>query len=386
MLAALTALAPLAVDAYLPAFPTMADDFNVPVQRIELTLSVFLIGFAFGQLTGGPFSDHFGRRTAIFSGLVLFLLGSIGIVMGSSLETLWASRFLQALGGGMSIVNSSAIVRDIYKGADSARAMSRISAIMMVAPMLAPFLGSAILHLGSWRIIFVILAIYAVALLLTLKVHLPETRQLNGLPSLSPFKRYRQILTHRRALGYLMSVALGYGAMFAFITGSSSVYMAHFGVSLALFPVLFGANVVMLLIFNKINARIVHRYTPKRLLALAQYTQIFIGLSLLSLMTLSEISLWQMVLGIMLFIGLQGFIVSNGTASTLEYFPQSAATATALIGATGFTLGGLSGAVIGIFGDGSPLFLMLIMTASVICGVVLRKSLHRGQTLLADSD
>ncbi|TVQ67870.1 MAG: Bcr/CflA family efflux MFS transporter [Oceanospirillales bacterium] len=386
MLAALTALAPLAVDAYLPAFPTMAQDFDVAVQQIELTLSVFLIGFALGQLTGGPFSDHFGRRTAIFTGLSLFLLGTLGIVFGQSIETLWGSRFLQALGGGISIVNSSAIVRDIYKGADSARAMSRISAIMMVAPMMAPFLGSAILQVGSWRIIFIVLVLYAITLLFTLKKHLPETRQSNGQPRLSPFKRYQQVITHRRALGYILAVAMGYGAMFAFITGSSSVYMGYFGASTALFPVLFGANVVMLLIFNKINARIVHRFTPKRLLAVAQYIQIFVGLSLISLITMTGLELWQMVVGIMLFIGLQGFIVSNGTASTLEFFPHSAATATALVGATGFALGGISGAIIGIFGDGSPLFLMITMTLAVICGVVLRKLLHHRQTLYLKTD
>ncbi len=381
MLAALTALAPLAVDAYLPAFPTMAIDFAVPVQQIELTLSLFLIGFALGQLTGGPFSDHFGRRTAIFTGLFLFLLGTLGIVLGQSIEMLWASRFLQALGGGISIVNSSAIVRDIYQGADSARAMSRISAIMMVAPMMAPFLGSAILHLANWRIIFVILSLYAVILLVTLTLYLPETRRTTGQTHASPWERYKSVLTHRRALGYVLSVALGYAAMFAFITGSSSVYMGYFGASTALFPVLFGANVVMLLIINKINARIVHRFTPKRLLALAQYTQIALGLCLVSIMILAEIELWQMVTGIMLFIGLQGFIVSNGTASTLEFFPQNAATATALVGATGFALGGLAGALVGIFSDGSPLFLVITMTLAVTCGVVLRKQLHHGQAL-----
>lgn len=381
MLAALTALAPLAVDAYLPAFPTMAKDFDIPIRDIELTLSVFLIGFALGQLTGGPFSDHFGRRLAIFTGLVLFTLGSTGILFGQSLESLWLFRFIQALGGGISIVNSSAIVRDISRGAESARSMSRISAIMMVAPMLAPFLGSLMLTLGSWRLIFLLLSIYAVILLITLQRFLPETRHVSTKAPISPLKRYHQLLTDRRALGYVLSVGLGYAAMFAFITGSSSIYMGHFGASTSLFPLLFGANVVMLIAFNKLNARIVHRFSPKRLLAVGQYLQIIIGLTLVILIGFSDITLWQLVLGIMLFIGLQGFVVSNGTASTLEFFPESAATATALVGATGFTLGGLSGAIVGVFGDGSPMFLMLVMTSAVLSAILLRKALHKGQTL-----
>lgn len=385
MLAGLTALGPLAIDAYLPAFPDMAADLSVSVQSIELTVSLFLAGFALGQLAGGPFSDHYGRRAAIFTGLTLFGIGTLGIMLSPQVETVWIARFIQAFGGGVSVVNSAAIVRDLFRGADSARAMSRIAAIMMVAPMLAPVLGSVMLHLGSWRSIFLVLLVYTLTLLLTLAYKMPETRQVQDLPAISPLRRYLQVIRHRRALGFLVAVAFSHAAMFAFITGSSGVYMAHFGASAATFPLLFGANVVVLLICNQINIRIVHRFTPQRLLMLAQWTQGFIGCSLLSIIWLGEIQLWQLVPGIMLFIGLQGFIISNGMASTIEFFPQSAATATALVGATGFALGGLSGALIGLLGDGSPLPMVAVMTGSVLVGITLRTLLHRDQATTTDT-
>ncbi|KDE41234.1 MAG: multidrug effflux MFS transporter [Nitrincola lacisaponensis] len=385
MLAGLTALGPLAIDAYLPAFPDMAADLNVSVQSIELTVSLFLAGFALGQLAGGPFSDHYGRRAAIFTGLTLFGIGTLGILLSPQVETVWVARFIQAFGGGVSVVNSAAIVRDLFRGADSARAMSRIAAIMMVAPMLAPVLGSVMLHLGSWRSIFLVLLVYTLTLLLTLAYKMPETRQVPDLPAISPLRRYLQVIRHRRALGFLVAVAFSHAAMFAFITGSSGVYMAHFGASAATFPLLFGANVVVLLICNQINIRIVHRFTPQRLLMLAQWTQGLIGCSLLSIIWLGEIQLWQLVPGIMLFIGLQGFIISNGMASTIEFFPQSAATATAMVGATGFALGGLSGALIGLLGDGSPLPMIAVMTGSVLVGITLRTLLHRNQATTTDT-
>lgn len=377
MLAGLTALAPLAIDAYLPAFPSMAADLDVSVQHIELTVSLFLAGFALGQLTGGPFSDHYGRRTAIFTGLTLFILGTFGILISPQIETVWIARFVQAFGGGISVVNSAAIVRDLYRGADSARAMSKIAAIMMVAPMLAPVLGSLLLHIGNWRGIFLVLLVYAITLLLTLRLKLPETRQQQDFPAISPLQRYLQVMRHRQALGFLVSVAFSFAAMFAFITGAAGVYMQHFGASASIFPLLFGANVVVLLICNHINIRIVHRFTPQRLLATAQWAQWFIGCVLLAATWLIDLQLWQLVPAMMLFIGLQGFVISNGMASTIEYFPQSAATATALVGASGFALGGLSGALLSVFGDGSPVPMVAIMTLSVLTGILLRILLHR---------
>lgn len=377
MLAGLTALAPLAIDAYLPAFPSMAADLDVSVQHIELTVSLFLAGFALGQLTGGPFSDHYGRRTAIFTGLILFILGTFGILISPQIETVWIARFVQAFGGGISVVNSAAIVRDLYRGADSARAMSKIAAIMMVAPMLAPVLGSLLLHIGNWRGIFLVLLVYAITLLLTLRLKLPETRQQQDFPAISPLQRYLQVMRHRQALGFLVSVAFSFAAMFAFITGAAGVYMQHFGASASIFPLLFGANVVVLLICNHINIRIVHRFTPQRLLATAQWAQWFIGCVLLAATWLIDLQLWQLVPAMMLFIGLQGFVISNGMASTIEYFPQSAATATALVGASGFALGGLSGALLSVFGDGSPVPMVAIMTLSVLTGILLRILLHR---------
>lgn len=377
MLAGLTALAPLAIDAYLPAFPDMVADLQVPVGHIELTVSLFLAGFALGQLTGGPFSDHYGRRTAIFTGLTLFILGTLGILISPQIETVWISRFIQAFGGGISVVNSAAIVRDLFRGADSARAMSRIAAIMMVAPMLAPVLGSLLLHIGNWRSIFLVLLIYAITLLLTLRLKLPETRQQQDLSRISPLRRYLEVIRHRQALGFLFSVAFSYAAMFAFITGAAGVYMKQFGASTSIFPLLFGANVVVLLICNQINIRIVHRFTPQGLLAKAQWAQLSIGCLLISITLFSHIQLWQLVPGIMLFIGLQGFVISNGMASTMEFFPHNAATATALVGSSGFALGGLSGALLGFLGDGTPVPMIAIMTLSILTGILLRIILHR---------
>lgn len=381
MLAALTALAPLAIDAYLPAIPSMARSLNVSISEVELTLSLFLAGFGLGQLFGGPLSDHFGRRFAILSGLALFTLGTLAVLLSPSIEFIWAARFLQAFGGGISVVNSAAIVRDLYQGRESAQALSRIAAIMMAAPLLAPVLGSALLWISGWQGIFITLFIYALLLALTLWRFLPETRRASQQSRQSPLQRYFSILKHRRAMGFVCSVAFSYAGMFAFITGSAGVYMEHFGISPQLFPVLFGANVVTLLLCNQINIRLLHRYAPRLLLARAQWLQA----ALASVLTLGLLALDLPLLGvlplIMLFIGLQGFIMSNGMAGTTEYFPHSAASATAFVGALGFSLGALSGTLVGLLGESSPLAMAWVMLGCVGCGLTLRLILHARQAI-----
>lgn len=379
MLAALTALAPLAVDAYLPAFPAMAHSLAVPVQQIELTLSLFLAGFALGQLVGGSVSDHYGRRRAIFLGLSLFALGTLLILFSGRIDSIWLGRFIQALGGGISVVNSAAIVRDLHSGRDSARALSRIAAIMMMAPMLAPVLGSLLLALGGWRTIFAFLFLYALLLSAALWYWLPETRCSVPTPHVNPLRRYLHILRQPTALGYLLSVACGYAMMFAFITGSAAIYMKHYQIPPLWFPLLFGANVVALLLCNRINIRLLQRLQPRTLLQRAQWAQLLLGLVAIIALSFYALPVGGFLPLVMLMVGLQGFVVSNGMAATTELFPHSAASATALVGAAGFGCGAISGTLVGLLGDGSPLPVMIIMTLAVATGITLRSALHRNR-------
>lgn len=372
LLAALTALAPLAIDAYLPAMPSMAIDFMSSIHDIELSLSLFLAGFSIGQLIGGPLSDHFGRRTTVLTGLTLFALGTLGIVLCSSLPSLLGFRCLQALGGGMAIVNSGAIIRDISSGRDSARNLSHMAFIMMIAPLLAPVIGATILHISSWHGIFVFLLIYTLIVGFLFYKNIPETKVQHP-HKISTVQRYLQVLKHRHALGYLFALCCAYGGMFAFITGSPSVYIGYFNISESIYPLFFGANIVFMLIANRLNVVLLRHFEPNQLLSLGQVIQLISGGVLLAYIIFSgapELSL--VVFMIMLFVGSQGFIVSNATSSTIEFFPHNSGTASALLGASGFATGALTGSLVGLFGDGTPFPMALIMTACIVAGISLR--------------
>lgn len=378
-LAALTAMAPLAIDAYLPAMPEMSAFFNVSIHDAELSLSLFLAGFAIGQIVGGPFSDHFGRRTATGTGISLFCLGTLGIILSPSMEWVWLFRVIEAIGGGLAVVNSAAVIRDLSHGQDSARHLSNMAIIMMLAPLLAPLIGMLLLHMSGWRLIFSFLLVYGLVIGSALFFKLSETRQIHEHRP-SAFRRYKMVLSNRYAVGFVLSQCFALGGMFAFITGSPSVYMGYFGISETIYPFLFGVNVVAMMVFNRLNIRLLNRYAAQGLLTVGQIGQLITAVLLFAYISLSSSpSLYVVVPLIIVFIGIMGLIVSNATSSTVEFFPTNSATATAVLGAAGFTTGALTGSLVGLLGDGSPWPMAFIMLLCAITGPLLRRVMQGAQ-------
>lgn len=383
LMATLAALAPLAIDAYLPAIPSIAGGFAAPIHDAEFSISLFLGGFCVGQLVGGPYSDHFGRRRGILTGLTLFAIGSAGAALSPSMEWFWAFRLLQAVGGGIVAVNPSAVVRDISVGEQSARYLSHIGLIMMLAPLLAPIMGAFILHLGGWQWIFLFLLVYCLLIALAISRRMPETRRVLEIPHQQPlFQRYGQVLSHPQAMGYLFSASLAMGAMFTFITASPSLYMDYFGISEAIYPLLFGANIIVMITANRLNVRLLSKHGPARLLWLGQACQLLAGSVLLTYVWLSsQPQLAAIVAMVMVCIGSQGLIMANATTGTIEFFPHNSGTATALLGASGFAAGSLTGSLVAALGDGTPIPMALVMLICYLVAPLLRMLLQRPHPL-----
>jgi DHA1 family bicyclomycin/chloramphenicol resistance-like MFS transporter len=372
LIAALSALAPLGTDAYLPAMPIMAQSLHSTIHDIELSLSLFLAGFSVGQLMGGPLSDHFGRRPLVLTGLIVFGLGTLAIIFCSNLTELLLFRAIQALGGGLAFVNSNAIIRDISSGQDSARNLSYIAVIMMMAPLLAPMLGSSLLQFFSWHSIFTFLLIYTVLITASIYYHIPETRVISD-QKISTIHRYWMVISHRRAIGYLCASCCSYGGMFAFITASPSVYMGYFELSTLFYPVVFGANIISTVLMTRLNVMLLTRFSAHQILSAGQFMQVGIGLSLLSYILIIALpSLSVVVALVMLFVGMQGLIVANAISSAIEFFPNNSGTASALLGASGFATGAFTGMCVGLLGDGTAYPMALVMAMSAVSGLLLR--------------
>jgi MFS transporter, DHA1 family, multidrug resistance protein len=356
LVAANTALAPFAIDAYLPAMGVLAETLGASVHHTELSLSVFLGGFALGQLTGGPLSDRLGRRPVLFLGLSVFVLASLAIIQVASLHQLWGWRFVQGIGGGACVVNSAAIVRDCFSGREAARVMSTMAMIMMLAPLVAPLVGSGLLYLGDWWLIFAFLAGYALFLMWLLGTHLPETRDPSHPPA-SPrqvLRNYVSVFTHREAMGYVVAASMSFAGLFAFVTASPFLYLEHFGLTPAHYPLVFGVNVLAMAGSNRLNIRLLRWRSPQQNLRLGLAVQLAASATLVLLVATGMDTLWTMVPPVMLFAGTIGLIAPNAITSLLDHFQHMSATAAALQGSLQFSCGALAGVLVGAFEVDSP--------------------------------
>lgn len=351
LVAANTALAPFAIDAYLPAMGIIAESVGASIHRTELSISIFLFGFALGQLCFGPLSDRMGRKPVLLGGLVVFMLASLAITTVDSLSSLLAWRFVQALGGGACVVNSAAIVRDCFSGREAAKVMSTMAMIMMLAPLVAPAVGSLLLHVAGWWLIFVFLAVYAGFLLWLLGTRLPETRDMS-LPAASlrqVMRNYASVLKHREGMGYICAVAASFAGLFAFVTASPFLYLDYFGLSSTTYPLVFGVNVLVIALSNRVNIYLLRKRTPQQNLRLGLLIQLVAALGLVLATALNVASLMVVVPLIMLFTGMIGLITPNAISALLDHFGHISATATALLGGIQFTCGALAGVMVGLF-------------------------------------
>lgn len=351
-LAALVALTPFSIDSYLPAIPAMAEALGTGVARVQHSVSSFLLGFAIGQLLGGPLSDRWGRRLVGTIGLLVYIATSLMVLFASHVDHLIILRFLQAIGGGFATVICAAIVRDLYRGRQAAKIISMISTMMLVAPLIAPVIGSLLLVAAGWQSIFIFLLLYGAAMLVLVRFLLPETvsrfsrvrRQRT--PKSSLVRNYGQVLRNRRALGFLAAQSCVSGSMFIYITTAPFVFMEFFEVPASHFPIYFGICVLGLICMVQVNIRLLNFFEPRNILLVGIILQgLGCGLLLLGTMTgVKEILLWMVPL--VLVISCIGITGPNATACFLEFFPRISGSANALYGATIFITGGLLGGIV----------------------------------------
>ena len=381
-LAALVALTPFAIDTYLPAIPAMAEALGVQVAQVQHSVSSYLLGFAIGQLCGGPLSDRWGRILVGTIGLSVFIASTALILFANTVEALVILRFLQALGGGFAAVICGAIVRDLYHGREAARIMSMIATMMLIAPLVAPVIGSTLLTFGDWHAIFVFLLVYSVLMMGLVRGILPETvsrfrrarRQRESRRML--LRNYGQIFRCRRALGFLFAQGLVSGCMFIYITTAPFVFMEHFGVSAANFPLLFGSCVLALVVMVQLNIRLLKVFEPRQILLAGISLQLFSCVLLLAstLYFGAEQALLAWMIPLVMAMGAIGIITPNSAACYLEFFPKISGTANALYGATLFIAGGLLGGLVNGILNGTlvPIAVGMVCCAALALGCVLQ--------------
>ncbi|WP_027859292.1 multidrug effflux MFS transporter [Marinobacterium jannaschii] len=381
-LACLMALAPFAIDTYLPSLPDIAKEFSAELHQVEASVAIYMLGYAIGQLFGGPLSDQMGRRLTAVLGCSLFMISSLLLAVSDSIDQLLLFRLIQAVGGGTATVVAAATVRDRFRGREAARVMSLIGMIMMGAPLIAPAVGAGILHFSGWRMIFVALAIYGGIAMTVSLLNLPSVtgRQKASASDQAPADKskrglkaalagYTAVLKNGPARGYILTVGLAFSTMFIFLTESSFIYIVHFEVSPNHFPLLFGANIIVMMLFNRLNMRLLDRYSPHQLLRAGVSLQLTCAI-LLALSVQSGIINLPLAVGlIMLTIGSLGMVFANGVSCYLEFFPNNAGTANAVMGCSQNIIAATAGSSATLLHDGTLAPVTLLMAATALGAV-----------------
>ena len=360
-------LGPFAIDTYLPAFPLMADALGVDIQRVALSISIYMFAFAVGQLIGGALSDKFGRRRVLISGLLLFAGASFLIAQVESLEWLLLGRVLQAIGGGWTGVSIPALVRDRVQGRQAAKLFSMIGLVAIVAPAIAPAIGNMLLQIGGWALIFQFLGVYALCLLplLGVTVFRSPRRPPPQRGATTIVARYLSVLREHRALPHIGWQAAGFGGLIIFVTWSAFIYQVHYEQSPDAFTLLFACNIVTMFACNLLNRFLLNRRSSLQILRAATQVQAAAAAWLLAVALLDG-PLLAFLPGMMLYAGTLGAISPNNQACFLEYFPSSSGSAAALMGTATFGLGGIASALTTLL----PQSLLSVTLCMMACALI----------------
>jgi MFS transporter, DHA1 family, multidrug resistance protein len=369
LLGAIIALAPLSIDLYLPALPTIQQALGGSAAQGQLTLSVYFLGLALGQLIYGPVSDRIGRRKPLYFGLALYALAALGCTFATRIDSLIALRFLQALGGCAGMVIVRAVVRDLYTPQEMARVLSMLLLVMGVAPILAPVIGSWIFVALGWQAVFGVLAVYGVACLIMAANYLPETLAKPGeaLQFIRVLKGYGRLLRHRRFMGYALSGGIAQASMFAYIAVSSFVFIEFYALSPTQYGLLFGVNAFGLILGSQINNWMLTRYRSERVLRSALLAYSFFGVVLAITVTAGLGGLPGVLIPLWCCIASLGFTFPNSTAAAMAPFGDRAGMAAALLGTLQYGLAALTSGVVASLHDGTAQPMALTIA---ICGLL----------------
>jgi DHA1 family bicyclomycin/chloramphenicol resistance-like MFS transporter len=378
----LTAIAPLAIDMYLPALPEIARNLGIEVGAVQFTLSIFMIGMAVGQAFYGPIADRWGRRGPLLVGMAVFSLAAVGCACAQSMKSLLLWRLVMALGGSASMVIPRAVVRDLFAEKDSARVYSVLMLILGVSPILAPTLGGQMLGVTGWRGIFWVLGAVGVAggaaVAWGLPESLPREKRVTTGGVGRVLRTYGVLLADRKFLGAVIAAGCTMGSLFAYLTASSFVFIELHKLTPQQYALVFGFNAIGLIAASQINLWLVGRYSLWQVLSGAFIANVISGLLLVLAVATGWGGLPAIIGLIFVSMSAAGVIFPNISALAMSPFGAVAGSTSALLGVFQFGVGALSGALVGVFHNGTAMPMAVGLAVCAIAGWAALRTMARG--------
>lgn len=375
-LSTIAAFAPFSTDIYLASMPIIQKEMHASVAQVQLTLSLFFIGFALAQLFWGPLSDRIGRKKTILTGVVIYIIGSLSCALSQNISMLIFARLVQAIGACVGIVMALAIIRDCFAETGNMSKMIAITmATAMAAPMIAPVLGSYLLVHFGWQANFYVLFGYGIFLLISTLFFVetyPEDKR-KPLPLNQLLQAYAQQLFHKPYLLSALAASTNFCMLFAFISSASFVYINLYDLKPEYFGYFFGGNAIMLVLGNLMCNRFKKILSKNKLIFIFLFLALVGALLMFLAVYMAPENIWSVVLPFFLVTYAIGILYPELMSYPLENVVAYTGIASSLVGTMRFASASIIGFLVGFVISDSALPLAVVIIVLNILTMVLMK-------------
>jgi MFS transporter, DHA1 family, multidrug resistance protein len=374
ILGALSTISPFAIDMYLPGFPSIAVDLRTTIDKVQLSLTTYLIGIAVGQLLYGPLLDRFGRKTPLYVGLAVYIAASLGCALTNSVESLIAMRFFQAIGGCAGMVAAQTMVRDFFPANKTAQVFSYMTLVIAVSPMIAPTVGGYVTVAAGWHWVFIILAAVTVFIVPGVYYLLPKGRKPDATISLKPaavISNFFTVVKQPQFLVYSFAGAFATSAPFAFIAGSPNVFMNLYGSTEQEYGWTFAFVAGCIIATSQLNHVLLKRFTSEELIKYTLIFQSVVGAFLFAGVIANIFGQISLIIVCAVFMAGHGLVNPNTNALSLAPFVRHTGSAASLLGSFRMAMGGIVSALVSAFHRASAVPMIAVMVACVVSGLII---------------
>ena len=374
LLGVASGISPFGMAIVIPTLESFAQLYQAPYSTVQFIISAYLLGLASSMPLVGFLSDKIGRRPVLISGLILFVIASIFCSTTDSLNSLIFWRVIQGIGASVGSVMSRAMIRDVSNASETARSLSRVTAIMGISPMIAPVIGGIGYQIfGNPNGIFIITAAIGILVLTAILLMLPETRNAALLESTSkePWSdKYRYLLGSKVFVGSSLIYAFTTGAFFAILAVASTVFYNDLGIDSAGFGFIWSGLTILYTVSAFMAGTLSSKYGLMKVLLFGVLLNVIAGLLFYSLVKVFDVTLISVIVPLVIMFFAHGYIVPMSLAKAVSARPEIAGSSSGLSSAIGLVIGGMFSVLSGLVFDGRLLPIALIVSAStILCGL-----------------
>ncbi|MFF6437963.1 multidrug effflux MFS transporter [Staphylococcus aureus] len=374
ILGSLTAIGALSIDMFLPGLPDIRHDFQTTTSNAQLTLSMFMIGLAFGNLFAGPISDSTGRRKPLIIAMIIFTLASLGIVFVHNIWLMVALRFLQGVTGGAAVI-SRAIASDMYSGNELTKFMALLMLVNGIAPVVAPTIGGIILNYSVWRMVFVILTIFGFVMVIGSLLKVPESLTVTNRESSSGlktmFKNFKILLKTPRFVLPMLIQGMTFVILFTYISASPFIIQKIYGMTAIQFSWMFAGIGITLIISSQLTGYLVDFIDSQKLMRGMTMIQI-IGVILVTIVLLNHWNFWILAIGFIILIAPVTGVATLGFTIAMDESSSGRGSSSSLLGLVQFLFGGIASPLVGVKGEDNPIPYIIIVIATAVILIILQ--------------